>query len=117
MKNLIAQTTTLSVGPKAGTGNGLIGLTGINAGNILSGAISLILIVAALLFFFMLVIGGIRWIMSGGDKGATEAARNQITAALIGLVIVFAAWAIATLLGNLFGITIFSGSITLPSFT
>lgn len=75
---------------------------------IISALITLGLVVAAIVFFFMLVIGGIRWIMSGGDKGQTEAARNQITAALIGLVIVFSAWAIAQLLGTFFGINIFT---------
>ncbi len=91
-------------------------LQGITVGGIIGGAISLALLVAAVVFFFMLVIGGIRWITSGGDKGQTEAARSQITAALVGLVIVFAAWAIAQLISTLFGITIFSGVLTLPSF-
>lgn len=115
--NLLAADTQINLTPKSGTGvSGLQNLPNITIGGILSGAISLILIVAAIIFFFMLVIGGIRWILSGGDKAQTEAARSQITAALIGLVIVFAAWAIATLIGNLFGITIFTGNFTLPSF-
>jgi hypothetical protein len=58
-----------------------------------------------------LVIGGIRWIASGGDKAQTEAARNQITSALVGLVIVFAAWAIVALINVFFGINIFSLAI------
>jgi hypothetical protein len=77
-------------------------------GQIISAAIILVLIIAAIVFFFMLVIGGVRWIMSGGDKAATEAARSQITAALIGLVIVFAAWAIAQIINVFFGIDIFN---------
>ena len=79
---------------------------------IIGAALLLILIVAAVVFFFMLVIGGVRWILSGGDKAQTEAARNQITAALIGLVIVFAAWAIANLLEIFFGIDLF-GNLTI----
>ncbi len=73
---------------------------------IVSWAVTAILVVAGLIFFFMLIIGGLRWIMSGGDKAATESARGQITAALIGLVIVFSAWAIAQLISNIFGINI-----------
>lgn len=46
--------------------------------------------------------------MSGGDKAGTESARGQITAALVGLVIVFSAWAIATLVGAVFGVNILS---------
>ena len=81
---------------------------------IISAALLLILVVAAIVFFFMLVIGGIRWITSGGDKGQTEAARNQITAALIGLVIVFAAWAIANLIEIFFGIDLFGQLVIRP---
>jgi len=71
-----------------------------------SGFLSLILVIAALAFFFILVIGGIKWILSGGDKTHTEGARNQITAALVGLVIVFSAWAIVKLIDTFFGINI-----------
>lgn len=82
-------------------------LQNLTAGGIISTALRLILVIAAIVFFFILVIGGIKWIMSGGDKAQTEGARNQITAALVGLVIVFSAWAIASLIGTFFGISIF----------
>ena len=72
-------------------------------------------IIAAVIFFFMLVIGGIRWIASGGDKGQTEAARSQITAALVGLVIVLAAWAIAALIHSFFGVDILHLNVTIPA--
>lgn len=85
----------------------------LSIGGIVSGFIRLILVVAALVFFFILVIGGISWITSGGDKAKTEESRNRITAALVGLVIVFAAWAIVQLINVFFGIDIFS--LTLPS--
>lgn len=75
---------------------------------IVGSLIKLLLVIAALIFFFMLVIGGIKWIASGGDKGQTEGARNQITAALVGLVIVFAAWAIVGLINAFFNIDIFN---------
>lgn len=78
---------------------------------IIQGLLRLTLLIAALVFFFILVIGGIRWILSGGDKAQTEAARNQITAALVGLVIVFAAWAIAQLIETFFGVNILNLSI------
>lgn len=80
---------------------------------LVSGLLSLILVVAAIVFFFILVIGGVKWIMSGGDKAHTESARNQITAALVGLVIVFAAWAIAGLVGTFLDIDIFN--LTIPT--
>jgi hypothetical protein len=73
---------------------------------IVSGLIGFVMIIAALIFFFMLVLGGIQWMLSGGDKAGAEAARNKITAALIGLVIVFSAWAIVQLINTLFGVNI-----------
>jgi len=66
--------------------------------------LTLFLIVAGVVTFFMLLTGGIRWILSAGDKTQLENARSQITHALIGLVIVFGAFAIITLVGNFFGI-------------
>ena len=90
------------------------GLTDITIPGIVSGLIGLTLIIAALVFFFILVIGGIKWILSGGDKTATEGARSQITAALVGLTIVFAAWAIIQLIKTLFGVNILE--LNIPSF-
>lgn len=79
--------------------------------SIISGLIRLTLVVVSLVFFAILVLGGIRWITSRGDKQAVEDARNQITHALIGLAIVFVAWAIVRLIGNLFGVDILNLNI------
>jgi len=92
-------------------GTEFIGLTELTIPAIVSGFIKLSLVIAAIVFFFILVVGGIQWIMSGGDKAATEAARGRITAALVGLVIVFAAWAIVALIQTFFGINIFQLSL------
>lgn len=81
-------------------------------GSVVSTAIKVLVIVAAVLFFFWLVLGGIKWITSGGDKNKTEEARQQITAALVGLVVVFSAWAIAKLIDILFGVDLFNLTIT-----
>lgn len=106
---LIAADNTIQLRP----GGQFDPVQNLTAGGLIGGFIKLALVVAALVFFFILVIGGIRWIVSGGDKQQTENARGQITAALVGLVIVFAAWAIAQLIGTFFGIDIFS--LTLPT--
>lgn len=105
MENLLAQKISLTPNPSSGFGK----LSEITVPGLISGGISLILIIAALVFFFMFVIGGIRWITSGGDKAQTEGARNQITAAIVGLVVVFSAWAIMSLIKVLFGVNILGG--------
>ncbi|PIV01582.1 hypothetical protein COS54_00790 [Candidatus Shapirobacteria bacterium CG03_land_8_20_14_0_80_39_12] len=86
-------------------------LSTLTVSSVVTGAVNLLLILAALLFFFMLVVGGIQWIVSGGDKTGSENARKKITSALVGLVIVFSAWAIVKLIGALFGIEILNFTI------
>jgi hypothetical protein len=109
MQNLLAQTINL----QPPSGDQFSSLGGLTFAGIISALVRFAVVIAAIIFFFMLVIGGVRWIASGGDKGQTEAARNQITAALVGLVIVFAAWAIVTLINAFFHVNIFS--LTIPS--
>lgn len=82
-----------------------------DVGALLSAAVGALLIIAALLAFFFLILGGIQWITSGGDKAGMEAARNKITHAIVGLVIVGAAWAIMILVQNFLGITIIGGAL------
>ncbi len=114
MFSLLAQATEkIELKPK--TGSEFAPLATLTVPGIVSGFIRLTMVVAALAFFFILVIGGIRWILSGGDKANTEAARSQITAALVGLVVVFAAWAILQLIKTFFGVDIFT--LTIPSAT
>jgi len=109
MTNLLAVDTPIDIKPTTGLAADLSKLT---IQGLISGFLRFSVIVAALVFFFMLIIGGIRWIISGGDKAQTEGARSQITAALIGLVIVFAAWAIVTLINAFFGVDLFNLIIT-----
>ena len=54
----------------------------------------------------MMLIGGIQWISSGGDEQGLEAARGKISNALIGMVILFATFAIISLIQTFFGIQI-----------
>jgi hypothetical protein len=83
-------------------------------GKLISSAISVALIVAGILAFAFLVIGGIEWLTSGGDKGKTENARNRITAALVGLAIIAASWALMQLISYFFGIDVLGGNISIP---
>ena len=62
--------------------------------------------IGILYFFFMLVTGGIDWISSGGDKNKLEVARDKLSNALIGFIILLSVFAIAKLLENLFGLNI-----------
>lgn len=76
----------------------------LNVQSIVSNLINLILIVALVVFLFLLLLGGIQWITSGGDKESLAKARGKITSALVGLIIVFSAWAILSLVKGFFGL-------------
>ena len=73
-------------------------------GKFISNILAAILVIAALAAFIFLLLGGLQWITSGGDKSGVEAAQKRIQAAIIGLFVVFAAWAIMILVGNFLGI-------------
>lgn len=75
-------------------------------GDIVSSLITLVLIITVVIALFFLIYGGIRWIISGGDKTAVENARNTIVAAIVGLVIALLAFFILNIIGGLFNITI-----------
>jgi hypothetical protein len=85
-----------------------------DVGQLISALVGTLLILAALLAFFFLILGGIQWITSGGDKAGMEAARNKITHAIVGLIIVGAAWAIMILIQNFLGISIIGGTLSFP---
>lgn len=85
-----------------------------DVGRLISGLIGIAMLLAALAVFIYLIWGGFEWITSGGDKAGVENARNKITAALIGLVIVASAWAIMRLIEFFFGITVISGTVSIP---
>jgi len=83
-------------------------------GELISQGLRMAMIIAGILTFAYLIWGGIQWITSGGDKAAYEEARGRITAALLGLGIVAAAWAVMWIIGNFFGINILQ-DITWPT--
>lgn len=79
--------------------------------------VTIALTITAIVFLFMMLIGGISWMTSGGDKTAVEAARSRVTNALVGLFIVFSVFAIAGAIRLLFGVDILNldiGAILLP---
>ena len=87
-----------------GCGGGTINQGGKVIGGLISGIVGLVFLLGFFLTLAYFLTGGIQWITSQGDKTALESARNKITHALIGLVIVAAAYAVFKLVGSFFGI-------------
>lgn len=72
--------------------------------DIISFAIRGLLVIGGLLALLNLLLGGISWISSGGNKEAVEKAREKIQASIIGMVVLFAVVAIVVLIENVFNI-------------
>jgi len=51
-----------------------------------------LLTIAGLAAFIMIVIGGIKYLTSAGDPSKTKDAKNQVFAAILGLIILFSSW-------------------------
>ena len=80
--------------------------------------ITLLFVIGIIIAIVFLLFGGIRWIISGGDKTAVENARNTIVAAIIGLVIITAAFFILNVVFTFItGKPFELGNLCIPSLT
>lgn len=83
-------------------------------GDLIGQVFVIVLVLGGILFFIYLLIGGLQWVTSGGDKASLESARGKITAALTGLIIILATFALTKVIEAAFGIRVLSG-IGIPS--
>ena len=108
MKNLLSdiQLGPQLTGPTTPLSNGGGGAAGagILFQSVISKIIAVMTVVAFIWFTFQIVIGAIGIISSGGDKGAVEKARKQITTGIVGVVMVVAAIFLVALIGMILGI-------------
>ncbi len=84
-----------------------------NISQFISNLITFAVAIAGVGSFILLLYGGIRYISSAGDKTGTQSAKETITAAIVGLVIVVGSYTIATTLGTVLGFD--PVNITIPS--
>ncbi len=73
-------------------------------GKILQVGIGLLFITVFITTLIFLILGGIQWIISQGDKTKVEAARKRITFAIIGLIVAFASYLIISVIGDFFNV-------------
>ena len=85
--------------------------------NLIQAVIGILLVIAFIIALVYLLLGGIQWIASGGDKAGVEAAQKKIQAALIGMVVVAAVWALFALVGEWLGINITTLQLPYPTRT
>lgn len=78
-----------------------------NLGAIISAVIPYLFGAAGLLLLLYLIWGGFSYMLSQGDPKAAESAKQKITNALVGFVIIFVAYWLVQILGMVLGITQF----------
>lgn len=84
--------------------------------DVISTIIGVMTVVAGIYFLFLVIIAGYQWMTSGGDKAGMEAARNKLTYAIVGLVVVVLAFTLISLIGALMDIKFLQPGETLKTF-
>jgi hypothetical protein len=105
-----------NVSPCSGA-NGIAGalcsLGGNNVSRTIRNVVIFIVVLAVVICLLYLLYGGIKWITSRGEKTQVEEARNHIMAAIIGLIVVFLAIFILSIILTVFGVDIMN--LALPT--
>jgi len=61
---------------------------------------------AGIVFFIMLLVGGFKYLTSGGDSKATESAQKTLTYAILGLALLFGGWLILLFIKEFTGVDV-----------
>lgn len=86
-----------------------------NAGNtatfdcltvIFQNVVTAALLFAGIVALFMIILGGIKFLTSGGDPKQVEGARNTLTWAIIGLILILLSFFILNLIGFITGVNL-----------
>lgn len=78
--------------------------------NLIKAGITLLLSISFIAAFVWLILAGFKFITSGGDPKAIEAAKSQITWGIIGLVVILTSYAILRVVEIFFRTSIISGA-------
>jgi heme/copper-type cytochrome/quinol oxidase subunit 2 len=93
----------------------MVGLTGCQIGDpaalkdlecVFANIVAAILFLAGIVLFVMLIVGGFKYLTSGGDPKAVEAAKGTITSAIAGLIIIILAYVILLIIAKITGVDV-----------
>ncbi len=73
---------------------------------IISNVIGAITVIAGLLLIMYFLWGAVDWIVSGGDSGKVASARNKMTQAVIGMILVVLSYGLIGLIGTVVGVNV-----------
>ena len=84
---LAQDTTSAREGLTAAGGNSATGAQN-DLSSIIGTIVNILSIIVGALSVIMIIIGGLRYVVSGGDSGGIQSAKNTIVYAIVGLIIV-----------------------------
>jgi len=67
---------------------------------------TVVITIIGLAGFIMFIIGGITWMISGGDSSKVQSARGSMTYAVVGIVVTLSAFIILNLISSFTGISL-----------
>ena len=85
-----------------------------NLGCLFQRIVSYALGFAGIVLFILLIVGGFKYITSGGDPKAVEGAKKTLTYAIGGLVVILVSYLILVLISNITGVDVTKFNIVLP---
>lgn len=71
---------------------------------LIANVFTVIITLIGLAAFVMLIVGSVRWLMSGGNASSIEKARNTMTYAVIGIVVALSAFIVINLISGFTGV-------------
>jgi len=83
---------------------GAINFNNLTLGGIINALLPFLFVLAGLSMLLFLVYGGFMLLTSGGDPKAVSSAKEKITFAIVGFVIVFISFWLVQIIGRMFGI-------------
>lgn len=91
-----------NIQPPAGVPTGGLG-AGEGGQKALQVGITAVFIIGIILAVVFVIVSGIQWVLSGGDKQKLQNARNRLTYSIIGLIVIVASFLIVSVVIQLLG--------------
>lgn len=71
--------------------------------DVINSFLNLLVVTGIIFALIFLLYGGVKWVMSGGDKGKLDSARRTIMFSIVGLIVMILAFVIIQAVGYLLG--------------
>jgi uncharacterized membrane protein len=80
-----------------------LGLPDVSVGGGLGAVLSIVFTLAGLLSVIFIIVGGVKYTLSGGDASGIKSAKETITYAIVGLIVTFLAFGVVNYVTGIAG--------------